>query len=187
MSNDFSNLPEIDYTPESFGTAGGRTTGNVKPTNSGGNRMMGLPRWLWITCGGCAVLMICICMCCAALVAFSINQPGIEVGTWGIYIQGGYYQFAEVTVCEGSQAEVYTQTLQDADATFENFLFEKRSGEEFTRGTATLIADGVSGDWEAEFYSQDGGQFPLNKCINRIDIVESPDLPEPTPTTTETE
>lgn len=167
MNNDFNNLPEMDFSPESFGTS-------APPRQAMTSQPARRRWWLW-ACGGCGLLFTLICGCCCALTIFSARQPETAAGVWGFYIQFGGnqgYQFAEAVICPGSQALEYTRALEDQNAQLSEFEYRQRSGEDFVIVTGILEVDGVASNWRAEVYTKDGGQFPLNRCVDRVVVLE---------------
>ena len=97
-----------------------------------------------------------------------------QASFWAIAFEQENYDFAELLVCEGSQAETLTFELIDARAALLDYTFTQGSGDIPTRIDGTMAIGSESDFWSANFFTSDGGQFGnglFGRCIERIEVI----------------
>jgi|GEM_PF-4471425 len=184
--SDLNNLPELDsYGPESFGVG---TPAQQPAARAKNNNTM---RNLLFVCGGCSSVLVLACLCCVGLAYIGSTQPGTSVQAWGSYVELEFYFVAkDGATCEFSQALQFTQALENSGVQLSNFTWIEGDEPDTFIGNASLFTDGQTQTWSAQFYTTEGGRFPLNECIDRIEVIEGFDppitltTPEPNATTT---
>jgi hypothetical protein len=134
----------------------------------------GRNRALWLTCGGCAVLVALACVCCAIGSYIGLRQDVGQAILWAGAFQQSNYDVAELLVCDNSQAAEITDQLADADAILIDYTFTQGTGEN-TRVDGTMEIEGVAEFWSATFIIADGGTFGgglFGRCIDEINVIE---------------
>ncbi len=158
MSNfDFPDPQQQDYA-NSFNAP-------TPQKKSGGGSRAAL---LVIGCAGGGVVLCCVC--CVLLFFTALRQPIGAAGFWGVAIQAGSYDLAYDVVCDGSQAEQYTQSLENQNATFTSFEFSQTTtstGVGDIQLSGVIERNGQSSDWSASVTTQSDGNL-LGNCVNTI-------------------
>lgn len=159
------NFPDPQsYDAESFST----TLPSVEPKRGGGNRV-----WL-IACGGCTALALLACICCVAVMYFVGRQDIGQASFWAVGFQQQNYDFADLLVCENSQAEELTSELADANAVLLDYSYTQSSDSD-VRIDGTMEIEGQQEFWSATFIIADGGNFGgglFGRCIEEIQVEE---------------
>jgi hypothetical protein len=153
-------LPDIPYTPESFGV----------PQEPPKKKRSGVVPALVIVLGGCVALPLCVCLCCVAVLFFSLRQPVTVVTAWGLSLNSNSntsYDLADLFVCPDSQAADYTNQMRTDLAYFSVFQTSQEGTGDSVEATGTYVENGFSRAWSATLTVGDGGTF--GRCVERVD------------------
>ncbi|MBZ0308106.1 MAG: hypothetical protein K8I82_18715 [Anaerolineae bacterium] len=162
MSQNLNQLPDIDYSADSFGTP----QYGQAPKRRGGC----LTSTPILILGGCGVLVMLVCLCCVGAVVVVARQPAGAVAMWGAGAQVDW-TFSERFVCDGSQAERITQDYKERNIQFSSQFnaVQDTNNSNRVEVTSDYTEDGQTQDWEAVFITKSGGGF-LGNCIDQINV-----------------
>lgn len=162
MSQNFNQLPDVDFSADNFGTL---QYGQPQKKRSGCLSSTPL-----LILGGCGVLIVLVCLCCVGGILVVARQPVGAVAMWGAGAQVDW-TFSERFVCDGSQAERLTQDYKDRNIRFTSqFSTTQNSGNSNrVEVTSAYTEDGRTIDWEATFVTKSGGGL-LGNCIDQITV-----------------
>jgi hypothetical protein len=167
-----SNLPNPDYSAESFGQPQYSEPMYQEPKKSRTGRNV-----LLLSCGGLVgVTALCVC-CCFALIAFSATTAPGAVLFWGVGGQTETWSFSRNFVCDGSQAAELTDFYEAEGYFFTDFSANQdtTTGDDVI-GEGMIEVNGVPRNFRARFTtSGDGGLF--GTCVETINVTSGPSLP----------
>lgn len=115
--------------------------------------------------------LIFLCLfCCVAGFVVMLRQPVVSASVWIGGVGANSYETARFVVCDGSQAAAYTDELEAAGVVFNNIsLLQDASTNNLIEATGEIQVDGTVQNWQATFYTSDGGSFPFSTCVDRIE------------------